>query len=512
MTENELGSDNIRDTHWLGEVVENNDPLKNGRCRVRVYGKFDNIPVDAIPWAAPSNTHAPGQHFVPRKGDIVSITFDNGNIYLPMYSYYINQNVELKKEVLDGAAAAHDVISLIYDAMRNFRFYSSKEDGLILTTGEDNHKAPMLRFHDGKIYLNAESIFISSNWQDEKEPAVKGETLRKILDDFMAAFISHKHPTPNGPSGPPLPAESTKVTATKGKLETIKQVKTGSSTTGGSGGTGGVGSSSGSNTGGTNAGTGAQGSGATAATSNTTQPQAGASNTPTNSVQGAQGTAPVTTPPIYDTTDEIILDPNGAPISVAGLTTGDENVDTDNKSKGNDVSTSFYNGSASGKQISSIINTVESTLSGGETHGLCAKYTYNHAKNYIAGINGNAMTKGAAYASGGNANGIGYHSALQSLGYKKIAAGVNISKSQLANALNQDYDVGDVVVYWATNGNAADSCRQYGHTQIFTGGLHNRSNGHKWSTDNRNNYNTYFVYASRAATTWNFLIFKAPKA
>ena len=511
MTENELGSDNIRDTHWLGEVVDNNDPLKNGRCRVRVYGKFDNIPTDAIPWAAPSNTHAPGQHFVPRNGDIVSITFDNGNIYLPMYSYYINQNAELKKEVLNGAANAHDVISLIYDAMRNFRFYVSKEDGLILTTGTDNHKSPMIRFNDGKIYLNAESIFISSNWQDEKEPAVKGETLRKILDDFMAAFLAHKHPTPNGPSGPPLPAESTKITAAKGKLETIKQVKAGSSTQGGGGSTGGAGNTGGGNNGGATV------TNATQA-GNTSAAQVGAQGAqtaaPTAGAQGANAaqTAPITTTPTYDTTDEIILDPNGAPVSIAGITTGDEDKDTDNKTIGNDVSTSFYNGVATNKQISSIINTVDATLFGGEHHGLCAKYTYNHARNYVAGLNGKPMAKGAAYPANGNANGAGYHAALQALGYRKIAAGANISKSQLANALNQDYDIGDVAVYWASNGNAADSCRQFGHTQIFTGGLHNHSNGHKWVTDNRNNYNTYFVYAAKPATTWNFLIFKAPKA
>ena len=40
------GSDNIRDTHWLGKVVENKDPLKNGRCKVMVFGKFDNVPTN----------------------------------------------------------------------------------------------------------------------------------------------------------------------------------------------------------------------------------------------------------------------------------------------------------------------------------------------------------------------------------------------------------------------------------------------------------------------------------
>lgn len=508
MTENELGSDNIRDTHWLGEVVDNNDPLKNGRCKVKVYGKFDLIPTDAIPWASPSNVFAPGQHVVPRKGDIVSITFDNGNIYLPMYAYQINQNPELKKEVLSGAANAQDVISLIYDAMRNFRFYVSKEDGLILTTGEDNHKAPMLRFHDGKIFLNAESIFISSNWKDEKEPAVKGETLRKILDDFMAEFLKHKHPTSQGPSGPPLPAEATKVTAIKSKLETIKQVKKGSTTPDGSGGTGATGASGGTTPA---ANTPANQGGNTANnTSTTTQPAQNQNSTGTTTP--ANSAAATEEKPTYDTSDEIILDPNGEPVAVTGITSGEELLDFDNKSSGNDISTSFYNGNATSKQLNSIKNAVESTFAGGETQGLCSRYTYNHARNYVAALKGKAVIKGANFSANGNANGGGYHASLVALGYKKIAGGVNMSKSQLANSLKMDYDIGDIVVYWASNGSPADSCRHYGHTQIFTGGVHARSNGHKWCTDNRNNYNTYFVYGTKPATTWNFLIFKAPVA
>jgi Type VI secretion system/phage-baseplate injector OB domain len=512
MTENELGSDNIRDTHWLGEVVDNNDPLKHGRCKVKVYGKFDTIPTEAIPWAAPSNTLAPGQHFVPRIGDIVAITFDNGNIYLPMYSYHINQNAELKKEVLDGAANAHDVISLIYDAMRNFRFYVSKEDGLILTTGDDNHKSPMIRFNDGKIYLNAESIFISSNWQDEKEPAVKGETLRKILDDFMAAFLAHKHPTSNGPSGPPLPAESTKISAVKGKLETIKQVKAGSSTASNNGGTGSAPSSG-------TAPSSTQGSAAASlnpiGSTGPTTPAPSVTANSTNLTAGAQGSqAPATneTPVTYSTEDEIILDPNGAPVPVSGITSMGEEIDNDDKSSGNDLSTSFYNGNASSKQLNAIINTVEATLAAGEKHGSCARFTYNHAKNYVSGLKGKSMTKGASSVAGGNANGSGYHAALSSLGYRKLVLGSNISKGELSNALKQDYDIGDIVVYWAANGDAEASCRKYGHTQIFTGAFHQRSNGHKWSTDNRNNYNTYFVYGGKSHSKWNLLLFKAPTA
>lgn len=224
-TEFELGSDNLRDTHWLGEVVDNKDPLKNGRCKVKVYGKFDNIPNDAIPWAAAGNRIAAGQHLIPRVGDIVAITFDNGNVYAPVYSYQVNQNKQLKEEILNSAAKPEDVVSIIYDAVRNFRFYKSEEDGLIITTGKDKKSQPMIRFFEDKIYLNSNNIFIATSPNDESEPAVRGETLRAILNDFMSAFNSHTHPTPTGPSGPPIAPELPKVKGLQSKLEKIKQKK-----------------------------------------------------------------------------------------------------------------------------------------------------------------------------------------------------------------------------------------------------------------------------------------------
>ena len=92
-TEKELEKDNIRDTHWLGEIVDNKDPRNLGRCKVKVYGKFDLLETESIPWATAMNRDFVGSHHVPRVGDIVAVRFDNGNIYHPEYWFQINQNI-----------------------------------------------------------------------------------------------------------------------------------------------------------------------------------------------------------------------------------------------------------------------------------------------------------------------------------------------------------------------------------------------------------------------------------
>ena len=48
-------------------------PLLQGRARVKVYGKFDKLTNETIPWATPQNREAPGMHIVPRVGDIVAV-------------------------------------------------------------------------------------------------------------------------------------------------------------------------------------------------------------------------------------------------------------------------------------------------------------------------------------------------------------------------------------------------------------------------------------------------------
>ena len=217
MNNKELVEDNLRETHWLGEVVVNEDPLLNGRCRVKVYGKFDKLTDDAIPWATPMNRDQVGAHAVPRVGDIVAVRFDNGNIYHPEYWFQIDQNTDLKTDILEASDAPHDVISLVYDAERNVRIYHSPEDGLVITRGSGAKERPIIQLDeegiikistDNKIFMDCGDIFVSNTGEsgaDETEPAVRGQSLQDWLQALLDDYNGHIHPTGVGPSGPPMP-------------------------------------------------------------------------------------------------------------------------------------------------------------------------------------------------------------------------------------------------------------------------------------------------------------------
>ena len=190
MNNNELYRDNLRETHWLGEVVINEDPLLQGRVRVKVFGKFDKLPDDQIPWATPMNRDQVGAHAVPRVGDIVAVRFDNGNIYHPEYWFQVDQNDDLKG---------------------------------VITRGEGKKERPMLQIDeegfikistDAKVFLDCGDIFVSNTGEpgaDETEPAVRGQSLQDWLQMLLDDYNAHIHPTGVGPSGPPMPPTPTTV-------------------------------------------------------------------------------------------------------------------------------------------------------------------------------------------------------------------------------------------------------------------------------------------------------------
>lgn len=180
MSENSLYKDEVRDTHWIGEVVEIQDPLNEGRCKVKVFGKFDKLPTEAIPWATPMNRELPGAHAVPRVGDVVGIRFDNGNIYHPEYWFEVDQDPKLKDEVLSKSGQPFNVISIVYDRDRELRIWKDPEKGLIIDS-------------DGDIYLG----------EDATERLVLGDT-------FMQFFNRHTHVGNLGaPTSPPNPEQMT---------------------------------------------------------------------------------------------------------------------------------------------------------------------------------------------------------------------------------------------------------------------------------------------------------------
>ena len=145
----------------------------------------------------------------------------------------------------------------------------------------------------------------------------------------------------------------------------------------------------------------------------------------------------------------------------------------------------------------------------GEKSGMCSRWSYNLALNYCRALKSNTSIPGRQLAAGGNANqNIQYFRNLVKLGYTQTKVGTNISKNKCISLVkNTQWGYGDVIVYYANDGDSSASHVKYGHTQIYVGSL-STSN---WSTSKKNNYGGGFIYKSRNSNKWDFYIFRAPE-
>lgn len=197
--------DNLDGTVWLGEVVDIADPLKVGRIKVKVFGKFDQIPTEDIPWAYPGNNISSGSpsggsfFSVPKLNSIVSIKFDQGNLYHP--EYFFNQKIsdEVKSEIENSYENAHIII---YDTVTEgkLKIFFTQEKGLMLDYKENQIN---IKPDNNIVIKTKENVIIEHAKTIELG---KGATEKVVLGDaFMSLFNQHTHVGNLGvPTSPPM--------------------------------------------------------------------------------------------------------------------------------------------------------------------------------------------------------------------------------------------------------------------------------------------------------------------
>jgi hypothetical protein len=263
-----FNADDLRTTQWVGIVEDTADDIFEGRCKIRIYGKTDDrvdsensesaykIPTAGLPWARPhqlmyggSNTGS-GKFEIPKLGSIVRMTFDNGNFYQPIYHENIYPSDETKAEIETSYQNSH---VLIYDTAfgltggedgtevtndregEHVKVFFTEETGVMIdyttATGPSSINVKpdnsieiinangdsIVMLNDGNITMT-HSADVNINCVNAKvtatgethinSPRIKlGEAAAEAVikgDTFKTIWDSHVHPTPVGPSGPPV--------------------------------------------------------------------------------------------------------------------------------------------------------------------------------------------------------------------------------------------------------------------------------------------------------------------
>ena len=200
----------------LGEIVDINDPLKQGRARIRVFGFFDDLEIDDIPWAEQisglsfSSARGNGNISIPRVGATVNVQFDGSNYYKCFYEFEKESAPALLEEIADSYEGAQ---SLWYDAESvpgPLKLFYTKKKGMVLSLGDakiqlDTQDGGQLRvvIEMGKDQIKMENskVIINSNNIELGE----GATQAVILGDaFKQFFDAHVHASAGSPPVVPM--------------------------------------------------------------------------------------------------------------------------------------------------------------------------------------------------------------------------------------------------------------------------------------------------------------------
>lgn len=201
---------------YLGEVVDINDPKKEGRAKVRVFGLFDGIEVEDIPWSTqvkpPSfGRNGGGNISIPKLGSIVGLEFNGQNYYNSYYYSDFETSPDLMEEISDSYEGAH---SLIYDNTAEpgpLQIFYTQKKGLNLILGDAKIQLDtqdggalriviemgqdQIRMENNKVIVNSNNIELG---EGAIESVIKGNT-------FQTYFNSHTHIGNLGaPTSPPV--------------------------------------------------------------------------------------------------------------------------------------------------------------------------------------------------------------------------------------------------------------------------------------------------------------------
>lgn len=174
---------------FIGVVEDNQDPKKLGRCKCRVLNIFDEIPVEDIPWASPWKDLSGNQFFLPEVGKVVSVVFDEGNIYKPEYIFaeHFNINLERKLASLSGEAYS-SMRSLMFD--HKTQIYSNDNEGLKM-----DYKFNNINITDGSININLKDNEGLVNIGDATagQQAILGNHFLNWFDKFLNTVVLNGH-------------------------------------------------------------------------------------------------------------------------------------------------------------------------------------------------------------------------------------------------------------------------------------------------------------------------------
>jgi hypothetical protein len=223
------------DKSYLGVIVDINDPLKQGRAKVRVFGIFDDLPMEDIPWAESGTASeyfgggkGGGAISIPRLGSVVYCSFDSENYYKLYYDKIKEYSPGLTEE-MNEENSYEGFQSLLYDTEAEpgaLKLFYSRKKGLVFELGDskvqlDTQNGGQLRvvikmgndeirMENKKVIINSSNIELG---EGAAESVIKGDTFKRLYEQHT--HIGNSGVPTSPPTVPLPPTVLSKTTKTK---------------------------------------------------------------------------------------------------------------------------------------------------------------------------------------------------------------------------------------------------------------------------------------------------------
>jgi len=211
---------------YLGKVVDNKDPLYQGRAKIEVFGVLDKIPVADLPWAEQisglsfGGTFGGGNLSIPRIGTVVGVHFEESNYYKMNFQSIKETSEDLLKE-LKEENSYEGTQALVYDSEAQpgtLKMIYTRKNGLVFQLGDATIQLDTQNAGTDKEKLRVKIKMNDDEFRMEKSGGkqkviIKSENIElgegaveKVIfgNKFLQLYNQHTHPTGVGPSGVPV--------------------------------------------------------------------------------------------------------------------------------------------------------------------------------------------------------------------------------------------------------------------------------------------------------------------